>query len=91
MRDKTTLITCVAVATMAAMDACGVPKADYEKITTALQQANEEHSMCSEQLVKEKDQLVHLQGEVAMLTKENVKLKSKLAPKKPAAKKRQKK
>lgn len=90
MRDKTMLITCVAVATMAAMFACGVPKADYEKIATELQQVNEEHAMCSEQLVTEKAQLAQLQRELAVLTEENVVLKAKLVSKKPAAIKRQK-
>jgi transcription initiation factor IIF auxiliary subunit len=85
MSKKTTVITCVAVATMAAMVACGVPEADYEKIATELQQVNEEHAMCSEQLVTDKAQLAQLQREVAMLTKENVVLKAKLVSKKPAA------
>jgi hypothetical protein len=91
MRTQTVLITCMAVATMAGLAACGVPKADYDKITTELQQVNQDKSACTDQRVKDKDQLARLQGEVAMLTKENVNLKAKLAIKKPAAKKTKKK
>jgi len=91
MRKQTMLAMFVAVATMAALAACGVPKADYDKVTTELQQVNQDKSACTDQLVKDKDQLAKLQGEVAMLTRENVNLKAKLAPKKPAAKKTKKK
>jgi hypothetical protein len=90
MSNKTTLITCVAVAAMTAMVACGVPEADYEKIATELQQVKEEQVTCSEQLVKDEAQLAQLQREVAMLMKENVVLKAKLTSRKPAAIKKQK-
>lgn len=87
MSKQAVLITFVAVATMATLVACGVPDADYDKIATELLQANQDKSACTDELVKGKNQLARLQEEVAILTKENVSLKAKLAPKKPVAKK----
>ncbi len=87
MRHRTTILgAVVAVVTLAALVACGVPKADYDKVTKELQQANQDKMACSDQLAKDKDQVSQLQSQVASLTKENGELKAKLAPKKPAAK-----
>jgi regulator of replication initiation timing len=87
MSKQTVLIAFVAVATMADLVACGVPEADYDKIATELLQANRNKFACTDELGKNKDQLARLQEEVAMLTKENVSLKARLAPKKPVAEK----
>jgi hypothetical protein len=85
MRKQTILVVLVTVATMAVLVACGVPKADYDKISTALEQTSQDKLACTVQRVKDEDQLARLQREVAMLTKANVNLKAKLALKKPAA------
>jgi len=86
MKQRAMLGAVVAAATLAALVACGVPKADYEKVTKELQQANQDKTALTDQVAKDKEQVSQLQGQVASLMKENGDLKAKLAPKKPAAK-----
>jgi peptidoglycan hydrolase CwlO-like protein len=96
MSKKTMLATFVAAATMATLVACGVPKADYDKVTTELQQATQEKAALTDQLSQaNKDktaaqqQVAELQGQVDTLKKELEKAKpAKKA--KPAAKKTKK-
>ena len=74
---------------------CGVPKAEYEKIASELEQANQEKMALTDRLDQanvEKEAaaetVAQLQGAVDELKKENEALKAKLAPKTMAANKR---
>jgi uncharacterized protein YlxW (UPF0749 family) len=84
------LATFVAVTTMAALVACGVPNAEHDKVVNELNKAKQENMALTDQLVKEKEatqqHVAQLQSQIDGLKKENAALKAKSAPKKAAAK-----
>ena len=76
----------IAIAVSLTLAGCIVPKSEHDKVVKELQKAKQDMAMMSETAKKDRDammqQVTQLQGEVAVLKKENESLKSK----KPAAK-----
>jgi len=97
-KKKTMLAMFVAVATMTALVACGVPKAEHDKVVNELNKAKQDNAALTDQLAQaNKDkaaaqqQVADLQGQVDTLKKELEKAKPAKKTTKPAAKTTKKK